>query len=380
MKLSNLFRKLSKDTKNASGTTASESSQCDSGAGPNTPNGVFGRIEIVIPYFDVVDSRFPKYGVPVSVQSSVSYIINDIGHYRELSKSTDYSQMYIEGIIKPIIVDHLKNSVRHAPSKLNVSIPALRGHLLEIGNDVMAQIAPMIQALYGITICLISITDLIIDTESDNYLYLNSITEDVEIEKRVITQNMEISNMKVQHEFDQSNFRIQNESQQELFKTKSLLEQDKMRRLQEIDLGGQEQIQSIQLENQKETMRIQREEMQRAAKLQTEQTFIDAHQINSKLEEAKAAAAATATPTPPTSPLPPTSQTTPRPSTPPQIPASEDYYIAMNQKSVGPFDKNQLQGFVKIGSLTRQTFVWKQGMQNWLAAGDVIELSSIFDE
>ena len=371
MKLSNLFRKLLKDTKTASGTTASESSQCDSGVDHNTPNGVSGRIEIVIPYFDVVDSRFPKYGVPVSVRSSVSYIINDIGHYQELSKSTDYSQPYIEGIIKPIIVDHLKNSVRYAPSKLNVPIPALKGHLFEIENDVMAQIAPMIQALYGIILCLISITDLIIDTESDNYLYLNAITEDMEIEKRVMTHNMEVSNMKLQHEFDQSNFRLQNESQQEQYKTKSLLEQEKMRRLQEIDLGGKEQIQSIQLENQKETMRIQREEMQRAAKLQTEQTFFDAHQINSKLEEAKVATAT------PTSPTPPTSQTT---STPPQIPASEDYYIAMDQKPVGPFDKNQLQEFVKIGSITRQTLVWKQGMQNWLAAGDVIELSSIFDE
>ncbi len=368
MKLSNLFRKLSKDTENASETPASELSQCNNETGPNTPNGVSGQIEIVIPYFDVIDSRFPKYGVPVSVQSFVSYIINDIGHYQELSKSTDYSQTYIEGIIKPIIVDHLKNSVRHAPSKLNVSIPALKGRLFEIGNDVMAQIAPMIQALYGITICLISITDLIIDTESDNYLYLNSITEDVEVEKRVMTQTMEISNMKLQHEFNQSNFRLQNESQQEQFKTKSLLEQDKMRRLQEIDLGGKEQIQSIQLGNQKETMRIQREEMQRASKLQTEQTFIDAHQINSKLEEAKAATAAPSFPTFPT------------PPTPPQIPVSEEYYIAMNQKSVGPFDKKQLQGFAKIGTLTRQTYVWKQGMQNWLVAGDMIELSSIFDE
>ena len=215
MKLSNLFRKLSKDTENASETPASELSQCNNETGPNTPNGVSGQIEIVIPYFDVIDSRFPKYGVPVSVQSFVSYIINDIGHYQELSKSTDYSQTYIEGIIKPIIVDHLKNSVRHAPSKLNVSIPALKGRLFEIGNDVMAQIAPMIQALYGITICLISITDLIIDTESDNYLYLNSITEDVEVEKRVMTQTMEISNMKLQHEFNQSNFRLQNESQQD---------------------------------------------------------------------------------------------------------------------------------------------------------------------
>ena len=141
-----------------------------------------------------------------------------------------------------------------------------------------------------------------------------------------------------------------------------------MRRLQEIDLGGKEQIQSIQLGNQKETMRIQREEMQRASKLQTEQTFIDAHQINSKLEEAKAATAAPSFPTFPT------------PPTPPQIPVSEEYYIAMNQKSVGPFDKKQLQGFAKIGTLTRQTYVWKQGMQNWLVAGDMIELSSIFDE
>ena len=38
----------------------------------------------------------------------------------------------------------------------------------------------------------------------------------------------------------------------------------------------------------------------------------------------------------------------------------------------------QLSGFVQSGQLTKHTLVWKQGMPDWLPAGEVPELGPLF--
>ena len=50
------------------------------------------------------------------------------------------------------------------------------------------------------------------------------------------------------------------------------------------------------------------------------------------------------------------------------------YFIVENQKSVGPFEVNQLQA----RGLTKDTLVWCEGMPDWVAAGNVPELAYLF--
>jgi hypothetical protein len=52
--------------------------------------------------------------------------------------------------------------------------------------------------------------------------------------------------------------------------------------------------------------------------------------------------------------------------------------LAVNNQQAGPFDWNQLQQLAQQGQLTRQTYVWTQGMQNWELAGNVQELQPLF--
>jgi membrane protease subunit (stomatin/prohibitin family) len=65
-------------------------------------------------------------------------------------------------------------------------------------------------------------------------------------------------------------------------------------------------------------------------------------------------------------------------ATPPPLPSTASFHIAVNGQSLGPFDMATLQQQVKTGQLTRDTLVWKQGMAQWLAAGQVPELSNLF--
>jgi hypothetical protein len=74
----------------------------------------------------------------------------------------------------------------------------------------------------------------------------------------------------------------------------------------------------------------------------------------------------------------PTIATTSGGSTPPPPPAMSQYMVYDNGQQTGPFSIPQLQQMIAAGTLTKQTYVWKNGMANWEYAGSVVELSSLF--
>ncbi|MBL6448041.1 SPFH domain-containing protein [Fulvivirga sp. 29W222] len=63
---------------------------------------------------------------------------------------------------------------------------------------------------------------------------------------------------------------------------------------------------------------------------------------------------------------------------PPPIPNQVTFYVAINGQQAGPYDMPTLQQMVTQQQVTRETLVWKQGMGNWTAAGQVSELNSLF--
>lgn len=66
-------------------------------------------------------------------------------------------------------------------------------------------------------------------------------------------------------------------------------------------------------------------------------------------------------------------------STPPPPPGATQYMVyTADQQQIGPLGIPQLKQMVTQGTLTKQTFVWKNGMANWELAGNVAELGSIF--
>lgn len=66
------------------------------------------------------------------------------------------------------------------------------------------------------------------------------------------------------------------------------------------------------------------------------------------------------------------------PQAPPPIPQAVAFHVAVNGQQSGPFDMATLTQHVQSGKLTAETLVWKQGMAQWTAAGQVFELSNLF--
>ena len=60
------------------------------------------------------------------------------------------------------------------------------------------------------------------------------------------------------------------------------------------------------------------------------------------------------------------------------IPGAAAFHVAINGQQAGPFDMAVLQQQVNGGQLTRASLVWKAGMAQWVAAGEVPELAPLF--
>ncbi|CAN5589261.1 SPFH domain-containing protein [soil metagenome] len=63
---------------------------------------------------------------------------------------------------------------------------------------------------------------------------------------------------------------------------------------------------------------------------------------------------------------------------PPPPPAAAAFHIASDGQTQGPFSMDQLREKVSSGNLTRETQVWRDGMDGWSRAADVDELRSLF--
>ncbi len=62
------------------------------------------------------------------------------------------------------------------------------------------------------------------------------------------------------------------------------------------------------------------------------------------------------------------------PPPPPMI----QYFVSVNGQQQGPFNTEVLQQMIANGQLKKETFVWKQGMAGWKAAGEVPDVSGLF--
>lgn len=64
---------------------------------------------------------------------------------------------------------------------------------------------------------------------------------------------------------------------------------------------------------------------------------------------------------------------------PPPLPGSNlQFFAAINGQQAGPFTPAVIQQMAQAGQIGRDTLVWRQGMANWTAAGQVAELAGSF--
>ena len=329
------------------------------------------QLNFAIPYFDVFDPRLQDYGVPVSVHGAVVYAIEDMDLFHSVNRNEGYSDETFKNKLRGQLTKFIKSVVSNAPSDAQIPVVQIERKIFEISELIQQRVTPQVEKLFGITIRSLDITGINVDKESRGYRELKALTADLEKERMMAQHNAQISN-----------FNLNNDLQQDMLKKQSELNLDAMGRKQELDIGGQEELLRMNLENQRETMRIQREEMQRASRLQTEQTFMGAHQANLNVGVLNNATdnGINAFRQQTMGGMNNMGQMGGAPQMPgmgaavPQV----QYYIGINGQQYGPCDWNKFQQLVQQGQLTQQSYVWKNGMAQWEFAGNVAELTPLF--
>ena len=74
------------------------------------------------------------------------------------------------------------------------------------------------------------------------------------------------------------------------------------------------------------------------------------------------------------------SQQAPAPSgaTPPPPPPAEAFHVSIDGQTSGPFTMDQLKAKATAGEISRETHVWREGMDGWKRASEVDAMSRVF--
>ena len=320
------------------------------------------QLRFAVPYFDVFDPRLPDHGVPMAVRGTITFNITDYREFIKLNRLVNFDHDQFLRQIKAALQKYVKGIVMNVPQEMGIPVVQMERQILIINNKVEDYLKPRIENDFGVNLKALDISAMEIDKESPYYEELRQLTAGNTARTMNAQTDVNIQNLK--------------------------------------------DTQALNMENMAETMRIQREEMQRAQRLQTETNFMGAHSLDQQTEVLKTGAQslgqmANMDMGSGGGGMNPAGMMTGMMmggamgqqmagmmqnigqqvqggmNTPPPMP-NVQYHISVNGQQAGPFNMQQMAQMAQSEQLTRQTYVWKQGMQNWEFAGNVQELNSLF--
>lgn len=320
------------------------------------------QVKFGVPYFDVFDPRFLDFAVPMAVRGTITFNITDYKGFIKLNRLINFELEDFKKQIKDAVTKYVKGVVANIPQSNGIPVLQMETKILEIDEIVNQYLKPRLENDFGVNMKAVDIAAIEPDKESIGYGELRKMTA-AQTARTIEAQT-------------------------------------------DVNIKNMYDTQAINAENMAETLRVQREEAQRAQRLQSEQTYLGAHSIDQQTEVLRTAAnnmgqMGTVNLGTGGGAMNPAgmmtgmmmggamggqmagmmnqmgqnmSQSMNTPPPPPQV----QYFVSVNGQNAGPFNMQQLQQMAQSGQLTTNTYVWKNGMQNWELAGNVQELSMLF--
>lgn len=324
------------------------------------------QVKFGVPFFDVYDPRFLDFGVPTAVRGTLTFQIADYREFVKLHRLANFTLDDFQKQVRDAIISYVKNAVANIPTEYNIPVIQLERKIGQITENISPALTERMRENFGVNVTGVDISAIEIDKTSGGYMQLKAVTQDV---AAATVQAQSEANIKNIHD-----------------------------------------MQRINAENMEETLRIQREEAQYAQHMQTRTGNFAAYQVEKQAEVGVAGANALgqmgangAMNMSGDGGMNPAGMMTgmmmgsaigqnmvgmmngmmgglsnPQTTmTPPPVP-NVAYHVAVNGQATGPLDFATLSQMVANGSLTKESLVWKQGMANWVQAGTVQELQSLF--
>ena len=330
------------------------------------------QIPFAVPYFDLYDPRYLDFGVPTAVRGKITFNIADYQEFIKLHRLASFDLNAFQTQVRDAMARYVKGIVANIPAEKNIPVVQIERAIAPINEAVEANVRERFERDFGVNIAAVDINAIEIDKTSEGYQQLKAVTQDLAAATAQAQTEVTIKNM--------------------------------------------QDMQRINAENMEETMRIQREEAQYAQRKQTQMSNFAAYQLEQQAAVGIAGAealgqmgASGATEMSGGGMNPaammtgmamggaighnmagmmngmmqgmngqqPGMQQPPQGMTPPPIP-NVAYHVVQNGQAAGPFDMGTLSQMANAGTLTKESLVWKQGMEGWVKAETVQELQPLF--
>jgi membrane protease subunit (stomatin/prohibitin family) len=305
-----------------------------------------------IPYFDVVDSRFPDFPVPVAVRGALTFKVEDYKTFGNYHQLINFSLEELKNKINASVTRYIKEIVTNASSEHDIPVIAIESKIDLINEKVELYVKDRLSDLFGISITGIDISSIEVDKENESYTELKRITKDITTNKTETDLLNYQEELRIKREEGQYAQRMGTRQtnlgafQTEVGGKVGVAGAEALGRMGEkgagnIDLGGQ-------------GAGFNPVTMMAGMAVGTAVGRNIAGTLDKSINQNEAGQVV-----------------------PPAVSITK-FYIAIDGKNTGPYDVNTLRSMVANGNLNPDSLVWKEGMSDWQKAGMQSELTGLF--
>lgn len=301
------------------------------------------QVRFAVPYFDVADPRFPDFTVPVAVRGSITFNLTDYKQFIKLNRLIDFDLEKFSQQIKGAVTKYTKNFVANCPMDNNIPVLQLERKVTEISDLIQARLKPIFEDDFGVNLKRFDLSAIEIDKESDNYAEFVHLTKEQQARRAEIdTEQYErVSKLSAESQFIQAHAINQ---QADVLKTAA----ESMGQMGDMDFGGGG---------------MNPAGMMMGMAIGGAMGSQMAGMMNNFGQVAQPQQ------------VPPMQGSVP---VPPPMPSAVQYIVAINGQQYGPYNLQQMQQMAQSGQINASVLVWAQGMPQWVTAGSVPELASLF--
>lgn len=310
------------------------------------------QIRFGVPYFNVVDPRYPDYDVPVAVRGTLSFKITDYKAFIKCNRLVTFGLEDFKAQVTDAICRYVKDAVAKAPLENNIPVISIESKIDLINDKAEMNVKDRFIETFGVTVTGLDINAIEVDKESDAYLELKKIT------KEMTGRQAEIN---IKH-YEES-LRIQREEEQ--FAQHMASKQNNLGAYQTEIQGnvgvaganalaemGKNGVGNINMGGDGGNAGFNPMTLGVGIAVGSAVGQNIAGTINSSMQPASN-------------------------SVPPALPKIT-YHVAVNNQPTGPFEDSQIRQMIANGQIKPDTLLWKQGTPAWARADAFNEFQGLF--
>ena len=326
------------------------------------------QLRFAIPYFDVCDSRFPDLGVPTAVRGTVSFMIADYREFVRLHRLTTFTMVDFERQIRDAVIRYVKAAVSNAPDEFGIPMIQLERKIDQINDAIEHRVRERLINEFGIAVSSLDIAAIDVDKTSNAYRQLKSLTQDRAAKLIYAKDDVDIKEMRDGQRLGVlekagrtlSDIRESSYARRKQTQTANLTAYQ-LEVQHDVGIAGALGLGSADHGSNASNYGLGMNPASVIAEMQVGAAVGQniANSVNAAMNNSGA------------------QYQTSKQTVPPPIPVVA-YHVAIGGQPSAPCDFATLSRMVQSGTLTEDTLVWKTGMESWVRAGDVTELSALF--